>query len=990
MLLKQNLDSNDYENLNQFSEINFHPYIKHKVYGIKKSENDPRDYCFLVLDNELQILLVSDQATETAAASVDVYVGFENDPDDVPGIAHFCEHMLFLGTHKYPIENEYSKFLSQNCGYSNAYTSDQHTNYYFEVKSDQLEGALDRFAQFFICPLFTESSTERELNAIHSEFQKNVFNDTRRISSVDKETSKPGHVYTKFGSGNITTLKTIPSEKNIDIRDRLLKFYETNYSANIMTLVVLGKESLIDLEKMVVSKFKDIANKNTIMSFSSEHPYSQDQLSLSFNVATIKNHHSLQLRFPMPDLHAWYKKKPEYYVSHLIGHEGEGSLLSLLKRNGWVQNLSTMLNINTKGYQFFVIEMKLTNDGLGHVTEIITAVFQYINLLKSDSAHEWMYKEIQMLKGIEFRYKDVTSPRSYVTELSSLMQQYPPDDILYGPYMMEEFSPDLIKMIIDLLTPDKFRYFVGSPNFKGEALLKTNHYDAEYKVNHIEAAQIKQWESCGLNPDLHFPDKNPFIPCSLEVKVTKKDIKNVPYIFKDTEMMRIWYKADDTFLLPKAIINLSIKSPVANNNPLENNLLAMFVEILKDELNELLYSADLAKLNCIITQTRSGIFIYIHGYDNKQHLVLLKIIEKLKELKIKEDRFNAIKESKEKSLKNHELVEPYQQVSLCSMHLVDEAIWDVDDKLVCMKDVTVKSLEEYISRFLVSIFVECLLCGNLLQDDVNAIITIMEEKLLTNAQPLFPLQHILPRTYCLNKGINYLFEKRSKLHITSCIYTLVQVGIQETKVNVLCEIITSMLHEPFYDQLRTKEQLGYIVHCGISNSVSTKGIFLLVQSDKQPSYVEKRIGIFLNDFEETILNMDALVFSDYVQSLIEKKLEKPKRLDQEALQYLSEIKTKQYHFKRGEVEAKALQSLTKEDVLFFYKKYICPSSNARKSLTIAILGKDAQSLLEDTEKKDWMIVDDVLRFKSGLGLYPLVRPYNNEIKLLGTSAKSKL
>ncbi|XP_047124379.1 insulin-degrading enzyme isoform X2 [Hydra vulgaris] len=920
MLLKQNLDSSDYENLNQSSEINFHPYIKHKVYDIKKSENDPRDYCFLVLDNEIRILLVSDEATEKAAASVDVHVGFESDPDDVPGIAHFCEHMLFLGTHKYPIENEYSKFLSQNGGYSNAYTSDQHTNYYFGVKSDQLEGALDRFAQFFICPLFTESSTERELSAIDSEFQKNIFDDACRISSVDQETSKPGHVYTKFGSGNITTLKTIPSEKNIDIRDRLIKFYESHYSANIMTLVVLGKERLNDLEKMVVSKFKDIANKNINMCFSSEHPYSKDQLSLSFNVATIKNHHSLQLRFPMPDMHAWYKSKPECYVSHLIGHEGKGSLFSLLKRNGWVQYLGAMTNKNSKGFHFFVIKMALTNDGLVHVTEIITTVFQYINLLKSSSAHEWIYNELQMVQRIEFKYKEVTSPINYVTVLSSLMQHYPPEDILYGSYMMEEFSLNLIKMVIDLLTPDKLRYFVGSPNFKDGMLLRTNYYNAEYSFKHIEAAQIKKWESCGLNPDLHMPDKNSFMPCSLEVKVTKKDVKNVPHILKDTEMMRIWYKADDTFLLPKALISLSIKSPVANNNPLESNLLAMFVEILNDELNELLYTAVLAKLFCIITQSIDGIFICIYGYD-KQYLFLSKIFEKLKELKINEDRFNVIKESQEKCLRNHELIEPYHQASFCTMYLLDEAVWDVEDKLVCMKDVTVKSLEEYINRFLVSIFVECLLCGNLLQDDVNTIITIIEEKLLTNAHPLLPLQHIAPRIYRLNKGIYYLFEKRSKLHITSCIYTLVQVGVQETKVNVLCEIITSMMEEPFYNQLRTKEQLGYIVQCGISCSNSTTGVYLLVQSDKQPSYVEKRIEIFLLDFEEMILNMDALVFSDYVQSLIENKLEKPKRLDQEALQYLLEIKTQQYHFKRDEVETKALQSISKEDVLFFYKFY---------------------------------------------------------------------
>ena len=80
-------------------------------------------------------------------------VGSYSDPEDIPGLAHFLEHMLFMGTEKYPDENEYSKFLSEHGGGSNAYTSDELTNYYFAVSSDNFEGALDRFSRFFVCPL---------------------------------------------------------------------------------------------------------------------------------------------------------------------------------------------------------------------------------------------------------------------------------------------------------------------------------------------------------------------------------------------------------------------------------------------------------------------------------------------------------------------------------------------------------------------------------------------------------------------------------------------------------------------------------------------------------------------------------------------------------------------------------------------------------------------------------------------------------------------
>lgn len=73
------------------------------------------------------------------------FTGSLSDPANISGLAHFCEHMLFLGTQKYPKENEYSQFLSEHAGSSNAFTSGEHTNYYFDVSHEHLQGALDRY-----------------------------------------------------------------------------------------------------------------------------------------------------------------------------------------------------------------------------------------------------------------------------------------------------------------------------------------------------------------------------------------------------------------------------------------------------------------------------------------------------------------------------------------------------------------------------------------------------------------------------------------------------------------------------------------------------------------------------------------------------------------------------------------------------------------------------------------------------------------------------
>ena len=101
-----------------------------RIENITKSPQDDRQYRGLILPNGLKVLLISDKTTDKSAAALDVNIGHMVDPKEIPGLAHFCEHMLFLGTGKYPNENEYSNYLSQHGGGSNAYTASDHTNYY--------------------------------------------------------------------------------------------------------------------------------------------------------------------------------------------------------------------------------------------------------------------------------------------------------------------------------------------------------------------------------------------------------------------------------------------------------------------------------------------------------------------------------------------------------------------------------------------------------------------------------------------------------------------------------------------------------------------------------------------------------------------------------------------------------------------------------------------------------------------------------------------
>ena len=353
-----------------------------------KPRLDNREYRAIRLSNSgLECLLVSDPLTDVESAAVHVKAGHFDDPADRAGLAHFHEHMLFLGTEKYPDENEYESFLGSHGGSSNAYTDMQDTNYYFSVQaplsdedddtqqqqqqqkqldtvvSEGLKGALDRFAQFFIAPNFNQDMIEREMRAVDSEYKNSITSDSWRFYQTLKHGSNPQHPFSKFGCGNYQTLSTKPSP-----RDDLFDFWNKHYRGDNMKLCVVGRASLDALEQAVVETFGHLptktqsklhdqtqqqSNENTQTNqhlFVSEHSqyhgiaaFGADQLGKIREIIPVLETRAINIYFATPPMDDPILKQTQPYrvISHLLGHESPGSLHSLLLQQGFINDLTS-------------------------------------------------------------------------------------------------------------------------------------------------------------------------------------------------------------------------------------------------------------------------------------------------------------------------------------------------------------------------------------------------------------------------------------------------------------------------------------------------------------------------------------------------------------------------------------------------------------------------------------------------------------------------
>lgn len=199
---------------------------------VLKPEADYRDFRHYQLSNGMHAIAVHHPRSNEAGFAVAANTGSLYDPEDVPGLAHFLEHMLFLGTSKYPEPESYDSFLTQNGGANNAYTDEEKTVFFNKVTDSAFEEALDRFSEFFKAPLFDRKYEEKEVNAIDAEHQKNIPNDDERAWYTIRSLAKGP--MSRFATGNSATLSTNPKAKGIDLVDRLRDFHSKYYCGSNM------------------------------------------------------------------------------------------------------------------------------------------------------------------------------------------------------------------------------------------------------------------------------------------------------------------------------------------------------------------------------------------------------------------------------------------------------------------------------------------------------------------------------------------------------------------------------------------------------------------------------------------------------------------------------------------------------------------------------------------------------------------------------------
>jgi secreted Zn-dependent insulinase-like peptidase len=914
------------------------------------SPSDTREYRALRLDNGLRVLLISDPATDKAAASLDVNVGSSSDPKDREGLAHFLEHMLFLGTEKYPVANEYQDVLTSHGGTHNAFTAAEHTNYFFDVDKDFLEPVLDRFAQFFIAPLFSEQYVTREKNAVDSEYRARLRNDSRRMWYVWKQLINPEHPFAKFATGNLETLQDDPDRP---LRDELIRFYEAHYSANIMTLVVLGKEPLDTLASWVTAKFAAIPNRGRDAAAVDVALFEKGRLPARVAVKSIKDEPSLHLSFPVPAPRAHYRKKPLFYIAHLVGHEGAGSLLSVLKARGWANGLAAGPEFENGDWATFGVSIDLTREGLHHIDAIVDHAFAYFSLVAAAGVREPLFEEQAKLLALQFQYQDKNAPQGYVTMLARALHDYPLVDVLRAEYAMDEFDEDLIRDYLGRLRPDNVVVMIAAPDVRTDR--REPRFGAEYRLDAIAAETLANWADGKADASFALPHPNPFVPEHLALHPLI-DAGDTPKLIVDKNGLEVWYQQDARFRQPKADVFLNVRSRFANDTARHAVLTELFVELVKDELNEELYPAILAGLEYSIYKHVRGISIKISGYDEKQPELLQRVIDGMVDLGIDAERFALIKTRLQRTLANKLEDPPYLQ----AIGQVSDALtlphWSERRQLDALQTLTPEDLKTFIPEYFGRASLAMLIHGNVTPAQGQRLADLVGARLLSR---LTPVEVERARVLSLPAGRSHLYQFNVPGK-NSAVLTYLQGADASLRQRATYQLLTQIISSPFYSSLRTEQQLGYIVFGFALPMLEAPGLALAVQSTvAEVATINERIEAFLADFESIIAAMSETELAAYRNAVLTLIFDKEDKLADVSNRYWQEIDRQDYTFDSRERLAAAVRNITTHDLLAFYREAILSSAGRRY---LRIIAQSEEGTMQATGNGT-IRIDDLESFK---------------------------
>ena len=946
-------------------------------------ESDKRKFRYIRLENDLPVILVSDPDATEAAAALSVAAGSRHDPEDFQGLAHFLEHMLFLGSENYPDAGAFNSYITEHGGYNNAFTSFEATQYFLKVRPDGLSESLARFADMFSAPLFDAVYVEKEIRAIDAEYSSKLRYDSRRIDEAEKSLLPAGHPRQKLTVGNHKTLRSNTEVEKTQLIKALRSFYNHYYSSSRMTLSVSSSQSLDELERYV-SGFSGIKNNGSFLS-TLNFPLIDANIKRRLNnypllaVEKLKPGRTLSLRFALGDLKNYIRNHSVDYVASILGDEGENSLLIKLKERDWVRSLNVGIAPMYEGYSELRVKFSLTPAGMENIASVTEHFYQAVAQIRSEITSverrkhaRSRFKEHKQITENAIRFMEPMGAVDTVLGIVNASRYFEPAEIVVGSALYEEFDAQAILSVVDQIVPDNSIALLASDQLPGQFELgKTSRwYHAKHDIfplakvcagrtdcqeKLIVVAKNKdQLVYSGGDEDAYLPlpnnyladnfllrcEKDALSPC-IDDRVAKEidfeaSIQHLGYNWGN-----VYWHTDRLFKQPRTEFYVQLLQSKDNQlNSIagidsrdlvrRHVLKSLYIRVIREVLRSKAYAASSAGLSYSIYGNRSGLVVSLDGYSQTLPRLTEDVFQafdaEIIASEVNNSAFAVIKQSLLESYQRRLLATPNSRLGdqLSLMLLPDSH--SVEQKIQVLSDIGFQDVISFAEEFLSEYQAEVLLAGNIALRDVKSYQKILCEHFRCQKPRQAKMNTEVRDITGVKKSIGSIGVSHSD-HASLWYFQSPDDSIESTAATML---LSSVLRAPFFNELRTEQQLGYLVSLSYAPFYRRAGLSLSVQSaDFSSDQIDNAIENWLKMlFSDSGLDapLSEQAFNLHRTSLLDEISKPPKHSHEQVSRWWRTLQLGDYTFERRQKLVSAIEKLNYQRFVKFAQPMLAPYS----------------------------------------------------------------
>ena len=957
---------------------------------ILKGLSDTNQYLSLTLPNQTEIILIRDESAESSACALRVGVGSLADPRSHEGLAHLLEHVMFMGSEKFPGEAEFDRLVSNAGGESNAFTEPESTFFYFSTPSGSFERALEVFAAAFEAPRLDPDAAEREIEAVESEFQKNKASDAWREAQVLAELASCGSTVYKrnFVGGRDTLAKA-------DIAQKMKEFFEEHYVAGNIRVAILGANPIDELRAMAIQAFGSLPVKQPPVSSvstpktvpfqtapfgqktlfcetttpqSTSPFYGPRELGRFVELQTLADSATLSIHFFLPGQRANSRENHERLLCSLLTAEGPSSLETRLSSSGLAQGVSASFASPCSNYSEFEICIALTALGRQKHRKVLTEVAKTLAALRQEKISASSAEDVRSAAKLAFDFAKKSQPTAACLTVIDRPQGVPVQECLVWRSQIGQFRSHLMEAILEELTLDKAIVVLagGKEAEKGEIepLL-----GARYAVRKFSKTEISAFNQPTLSPSeiasLSTPPEPVTLPRNLAMLPPGEATTPQPL---DGGQSRVFYQRQTNFGRPRVVALFAVSHGLAAPRPLLSAALRVFDAWFRRSARPLLRRAARAQAKFSLSAGLERMWLSLRCFSDGAGGFAAEAARAL-------EAVVAGPAARDFELSREEARDALRDAQAAKLATRADVVWraamfsdavDPEEELEAMEGLELEGFRDLLESLRVK-EVWGLIAGNVTENEAREIQTKLLEPLYAlHPSPMnskvptpqaMPVQDKLaspkasapqstptvptvlpplpsPSSFSPSPPARLLKVPSSSRTVLlqkcpdsldpHCYFQLSFQGPRSLRHLILFRALENYLHPLYFDEMRTRQGLGYSIGCFSFEAQRVSTFSLYIQSDKASSlYCASETRRFIAQVAGEIDQMTLEEFELIKTGIVADLRQKFRNLKAETNAFFREIYEGQLHFDLKSSLQSLASALSLSDFTLFVKDLFC-------------------------------------------------------------------